>query len=62
MSSDAIVDLANDVHKALDKSKSSLCVLLDLTKAFDTVSHCHLLFVMEDIGIRGVACDLLMTA
>ena len=38
---DAIAELTKKIYHSLDKSKPSLCVFIDLAKAFDTVSHKH---------------------
>ena len=56
---DAIFRLTNNIHENLDNNKAVLCVFLDLAKAFDTVNHTKLLTVLEDLGFRGVALDLI---
>lgn len=55
---DAIAELTKKIYHSLDKSKPSLCVFIDLAKAFDTVSHKHLLECLEDIGVRDVELKL----
>lgn len=55
---DAILTLTDCVYNALDEGNSALCVFIDLAKAFDTVSHAHLLEVLENIGIRSTALKL----
>lgn len=55
---DAMAKLVSYMYNALDQSKPSLCVFLDLAKAFDTVSHEQLLSKLESIGIRGNVLDL----
>ena len=37
----------------------SICVFLDLAKAFDTACHKQLLDALEDIGIRGTTLKLM---
>lgn len=41
------------------QKKPCLAVFVDLTKAFDTVDHAQLLRVLENVGIRGTACELI---
>lgn len=56
---DAIINLTSQIYKAIDNGRPSLCVFLDLSKAFDTVSHKQLLETLEDIGVRGTTYNLL---
>lgn len=56
---DAIACLTSEIYESLDKSKSNLCVFLDLAKAFDTVSHPQLLEALEDMGFRGPVLKLI---
>jgi hypothetical protein len=53
--STAIADFIERVHKSLDEREISIGIFLDLSKAFDLVSHDILLWKMERMGIRGVA-------
>lgn len=55
---DALLALTSKIYSALDESKPCLCVFLDLSKAFDTVSHELLLQTLEDIGLREVTLKL----
>jgi len=45
--------IINDWTFCLEKQKSVHYVLLDLTKAFDSVPHCRLLLKLECLVIRG---------
>lgn len=50
---DAVLSLNSKVAQALNEGRPSLCVFIDLSKAFDTVGHHLLLQPLEDIGMRG---------
>ena len=48
----ALLAPTTKIYSALDESKPCLCTFLDLSKAFDTVSHELLLQTLEEIGVR----------
>ena len=54
---DALVDLTEDIRQAIDDNQFSCGVFIDLQKAFDTVDHDILLKKLEHYGIRSVAND-----
>lgn len=56
---DAINILSQNIYRSLDNGSKSLCVFIDIQKAFDTVSHTQLLEKLEDIGIRGICLELI---
>lgn len=56
---DAIAFLTSNIYAAIDEGRPALCVFLDLTKAFDTLSHKQLLDSLQDVGIRGKANKLM---
>ena len=55
---DAILSLVDFIYKSLNDKNTSLCLFLDLRKAFDTVNHEILLGKLYKYGIRGVSHDL----
>ena len=48
-----LVDLIDEVTKALDEEKYAVSIFLDLSKAFDTVNHSILSSKLDLYGIRG---------
>ena len=54
----AVLRVQNDILRAIDSSKCVFLVLLDLSAAFDTVSH-HILLkrLANQYGVRGDAAD-----
>ena len=53
----AVGELLSVILKGQENNKSTVAVFLDLSKAFDTLSHPVLLQKLERYGIRGVAND-----
>lgn len=54
----AISTTLDQIYEALDEGKLVAAVFVDLTKAFDVVNHEKLVHIIEDMGIRGVAKNL----
>lgn len=55
---DAVMDLSNLVVKTLDAKNNCLCIYLDLSKAFDTVSVPILLSKLDTLGVRGINYEI----
>ena len=51
----ALLDLTEDIRKALDGNSFAVGIFIDLQKAFDTVDHKILLHKLGYYGIRGSA-------
>ena len=51
----ASLKLVNDITEEIDKGNCSIGILIDLSKAFDTVDHKLLLREMEHYDIRSNA-------
>lgn len=58
---DALCKLTNYVHQYIDMKKSTVAAFLDLSKAFDMISHTLLLDKLYKIGIRGNALHWIKT-
>lgn len=56
---DAILDLTSCITNYLDDKQKTMCIFLDIKKAFDTVSVPTLLHKIEKLGIRGMFHKLL---
>ena len=52
--SDAVINLTEFIYNGLNKKEHIVNVFIDLSKAFDTVSHRVLLDKLWHYGIRGV--------
>ena len=51
---DCLVDLIDEITKALDEESYAISIFLDLSKAFDTVNHSILLSKLDVYGIRDI--------
>ena len=51
---DCLVDLIDEITKALDEEIYAISIFLDLSKAFDTVNHSILLSKLHVYGIRDI--------
>jgi hypothetical protein len=45
------------IYENIDKHENTLCVFIDLSRAFDLVDHKILLHILHHIGIRGLSHD-----
>ena len=50
--------MCDKISSAIDRREHAIGVLLDLSKAFDTVNHRILVEKLEYYGIRGLVLDL----
>jgi hypothetical protein len=52
---DAIIDFVGNLFNNMNTGIKSSALFIDISKAFDTISHCTLLTACENSGIRGNA-------
>ena len=50
----AIIELVDNITRAIDEGKYTVGIFLDLSKAFDTINHKILISKLEHYGIRGI--------
>ena len=53
----AVAHVVGSVLKNLENNKSTISVMLDLSKAFDTIEHSIMLQKLELFGVRGVCLN-----
>lgn len=55
----ALINISDDILSATDQNKITALVLLDFSKAFDTLDHDILISILHFIGFANSACILL---
>ena len=53
----AVCELVGEIAKNTEKNWTTVCVFLDLSKAFNTLEHYTVFDKLERYGIRGIALD-----
>ena len=54
-----LVDLIDEITKALDEEYYAISIFLDLSKAFDTVNHSIPLSKLDVYGVRDIENQLI---
>lgn len=57
----ALVDVLNTIYSSIENDDAVIGTFIDLKKAFDTVSHKILFKKLYNVGIRGVALNLIIS-
>ena len=52
--SQAVMEVLDNIYQSCDNSETTIGIYLDLQKAFDTVNHLILLQKLEIYGVRGI--------
>ena len=55
--SSALLNITDDIYKAMDKSQATILVLLDYSKAFDTANHKIMAAKLRAYGFKNEALD-----
>ena len=55
----ALLNFIKEFHDAINNKKKAIAVFIDFSKAFDCLDHRTLLCKMENLGIRGLALNLM---
>ena len=55
----ALIDLTNEIIDAFQNNSYAMGILIDLSKAFDTIDHDILLAKLYNYGLRGIVFNLL---
>ena len=53
----AVIDMVDKISSAMHFNDYSIGIIVDLSKAFDTLDHCILFTKLEHYGIRGIALN-----
>nr|CAH7750229.1 unnamed protein product [Callosobruchus chinensis] len=53
----ALLNVTDDIFRALDAKKATVLVLLDFSKAFDTLNHDILIAILQSMGISNISLD-----
>ena len=54
----AIMDMYEQISRAIDDNEYAVGIFIDLSKAFDTLDHSILIAKLEHYGVRGVPLRL----
>ena len=57
----ALLKLTEDIYDIIDDSELTLLVLLDFSKAFDTVNHKLLVAKLDILGFENITCDWILS-
>lgn len=55
----ALINMSDNIIRALDKGQATVLVLLDFTKAFDTIDHSLLVAKCNYFGLNPVSCKFI---
>ena len=53
----ALLQFTNDLYRELNDGKRVSGLFIDISKAFDTVSHVSLIRKLETAGVRGIIIE-----
>ena len=53
----ALLSVTDDLLKAMDEKKISILVLMNMSKAFDSINHDMLLFKLRSLGVSPSALE-----